>query len=148
MSSLPLVDRDPGGVLSRDEVAGKHGLRHAYPGWAREGMPPRHPLSNAAHRAVTPGGAGAVIGSAWVEAIVGPGETTRLHRHRRTEEIYHIVAGQGWLTVGAEQAAVGPGDTVCIPPGTAHCVENRGTEPLRILCCCSPPYSHADTELL
>jgi mannose-6-phosphate isomerase-like protein (cupin superfamily) len=40
------------------------------------------------------------------------------------------------------------GDTVCIPPGTPHCVENTGTEPLRILCACAPPYAHDDTELL
>jgi mannose-6-phosphate isomerase-like protein (cupin superfamily) len=37
---------------------------------------------------------------------------------------------------------------VLIPPGTAHCVENTGTEPLVILCACSPPYAHEDTELI
>ena len=26
--------------------------------------------------------------------------------------------------------------------------ENTGTVPLKILCCCAPPYSHDDTELL
>ncbi len=43
---------------------------------------------------------------------------------------------------------MGPGDTVAIPPGAAHCIENTGTEPLRILCACTPPYDHGDTHLV
>jgi mannose-6-phosphate isomerase-like protein (cupin superfamily) len=52
------------------------------------------------------------------------------------------------MTLGDATLEVGAGDTVLIPPGTPHCIEATGTEPLRILCCCSPPYSHDDTELL
>ena len=43
---------------------------------------------------------------------------------------------------------VQPGDTICIPPGEAHCIEALGDELLTLLCCCSPAYDHADTELL
>lgn len=43
--------------------------------------------------------------------------------------------------------AVAPGDTVCIPPGTPHSIRNTGVTSLRILCCCSPAYSHDDTVL-
>ena len=82
------------------------------------------------------------------EALVGPGEATALHRHHRSEELYHITAGHGRMTLDDEHFEVGPGDTVCIPPGTPHCIENVGPEPLRILCCCAPPYAHEDTELL
>jgi len=82
------------------------------------------------------------------EAIVSPGQETLLHKHLRTEELYHITGGTGWMTLGEEQFAVAQGDTVCVPPGTPHCIRNTGAEPLRILCCCSPPYSHDDTVLL
>ncbi|HTT38722.1 MAG TPA: cupin domain-containing protein [Burkholderiales bacterium] len=82
------------------------------------------------------------------EAIVRPGQETLLHKHVRTEELYHITSGTGWMTLAEEQFAVVPGDTICIPPGTAHCIRNTGTDPLRILCCCSPPYSDEDTVLL
>jgi mannose-6-phosphate isomerase-like protein (cupin superfamily) len=82
------------------------------------------------------------------EAVVAPGEETALHRHRATEEIYHVLAGHGLMTLGGECFPVAAGDTVCIAPGTAHCIANRGTSDLRILCCCSPAYSHDDTELL
>ena len=82
------------------------------------------------------------------EAAVAPGRETRLHRHRCSEEIYHIAAGQGLMTLGDEKFSVAPGDTILIPPGTPHRIHNTGTEPLRILCSCAPPYSHDDTELL
>lgn len=82
------------------------------------------------------------------EAVVPPGARTRLHRHRTAEELYHVTAGEGLLTLGAETLKVSPGDTALIPPGTPHCIEAIGTAPLRILCCCSPAYRHEDTELL
>jgi len=82
------------------------------------------------------------------EAIVAPGQATTLHRHHRSEELYHITAGQGRMALGNKHFDVSPGDTICIPPGTPHCIENTGTGPLHILCCCAPPYAHDDTELL
>jgi len=82
------------------------------------------------------------------EAIVAPGATTHLHRHPLSEELYHITAGRGRMTLGEDSFDVEMGDTICIPPGTPHCIASTGTEPLRILCCCAPPYAHDDTELL
>lgn len=82
------------------------------------------------------------------EAVVQPGATTSLHRHHASEELYHVTAGMGTMTLGTEQFAVAPGDTVLIPAGTAHRIAATGTDPLHILCCCSPAYSHDDTELL
>jgi mannose-6-phosphate isomerase-like protein (cupin superfamily) len=82
------------------------------------------------------------------EAVVAPGGRTALHRHRVTEEIYHFTAGEGVMTLGAEVFPVAAGDTVCIPPGMPHCLENTGSGPLVLLCACAPAYSHEDTELL
>jgi len=82
------------------------------------------------------------------EATVPAGHRTLLHRHHRSEELYHITAGLGRMTLGTDCFAVQPGDTLLIAPGTAHCIEAIGEEPLRLLCCCAPAYSHGDTELL
>ena|SRR3989344_5028919 len=82
------------------------------------------------------------------EAIMAVGQGTQLHKHQRSEEIYHITAGTGLMTLGQETFSVGVGETICIPPGTPHRIENTGKGELKILCCCSPPYSHDDTELL
>jgi mannose-6-phosphate isomerase-like protein (cupin superfamily) len=67
---------------------------------------------------------------------------------RCTEELYHVTSGRGLMTLGEARFEVGAGDTVHIAPGTPHCIEGLGKEPLVILCCCAPPYAHEDTELL
>lgn len=82
------------------------------------------------------------------EATVAPGTATALHRHRVSEEIYCITQGCGRMTLGSDQFPVAAGDTVCIAPGTAHCIECIGDVPLKILCACAPAYAHEDTELL
>lgn len=84
----------------------------------------------------------------FAEASVPPGIRTRLHRHHVSEEIYHITAGSGIMTLGEQSFNVAPGDTVCIPPGTPHNIRNTGNDELRILCTCAPAYAHADTELI
>jgi mannose-6-phosphate isomerase-like protein (cupin superfamily) len=82
------------------------------------------------------------------EATVPPGAETLLHRHRGTEELYHVTQGAGLMTLGDRAFEVRAGDTVCIPPGTAHRIRNIGGVPLKILCCCSPAYADDDTELV
>jgi mannose-6-phosphate isomerase-like protein (cupin superfamily) len=82
------------------------------------------------------------------EAVVPAGFETLLHKHNQSEEIYHIVVGAGLMTIGQKQFEVTAGDTVCILPGEVHCVKNVADIPLKILCCCSPPYSHEDTDII
>jgi mannose-6-phosphate isomerase-like protein (cupin superfamily) len=82
------------------------------------------------------------------EASILPGGATLLHRHRDSEELYHILSGTGRMTLGPEEFAIAPGDTVLIPPGTPHRLRNVGAEPLRLICACSPAYQHEDTEVL
>jgi mannose-6-phosphate isomerase-like protein (cupin superfamily) len=82
------------------------------------------------------------------EAIISAGATTVLHAHHQSEEIYHITAGQGEMTLGKQRFSVRQGDTICILPGIPHQVRNTGKGPLKLLCCSSPPYSHDGTELL
>lgn len=81
-------------------------------------------------------------------ATVFPGTRTVLHRHRKTEEIYHITAGRGLMTLGDKRFEVLMGDTIGIMPGTAHCIECVGTVALQLLCACAPAYAHEDTELI
>lgn len=87
-------------------------------------------------------------GQSLAEAIVPRGETTHSHRHMRSEEFYHITAGKGLMRLGEDEFTVKSGDTVNIPPGTSHQITNTGGVDLKILCACSPAYSHEDTELL
>jgi mannose-6-phosphate isomerase-like protein (cupin superfamily) len=81
------------------------------------------------------------------EATVPAGASTQAHYHRRSEEIYLFTAGEGRMILGADEARVRAGDCVVIPPGTEHQLVNDGAEPLVLLCCCSPAYSHEDTVI-
>jgi mannose-6-phosphate isomerase-like protein (cupin superfamily) len=82
------------------------------------------------------------------EACVPVGGATLLHRHSESEELYHVLAGSGRMTLGDEEFSIAPGDSILIPPGTPHCLRNTGDQPLRLLCCYAPPYRHEDTEIL
>jgi mannose-6-phosphate isomerase-like protein (cupin superfamily) len=79
------------------------------------------------------------------EATLEPDQATERHYHRLSEEIYVVVKGSGELEVDGETQTIRPGDAVLIPPGAWHSLVNTGSSELRILCCCAPPYSHADT---
>lgn len=89
-----------------------------------------------------------VHAQSFAEAIVEAGITTALHLHRSSEEIYHITQGMGRMRLGADMLDVSAGDTIVIRPNTPHCITNVGAAALKIICACSPAYSHDDTELL
>jgi mannose-6-phosphate isomerase-like protein (cupin superfamily) len=80
------------------------------------------------------------------EAALDEGQATERHYHRRSEEIYLIVAGGGRMEVDGEERDVTAGDAILIPPGAWHTLV-AGEAGARLLCCCSPPYSHDDTYL-
>jgi mannose-6-phosphate isomerase-like protein (cupin superfamily) len=79
------------------------------------------------------------------EATLEPGQATERHYHRASEEIYLMTVGSGVLEIDGETRRVGAGDAILIPPGAWHTLENDGTDPLKLMCCCAPPYSHDDT---
>ena len=81
------------------------------------------------------------------EATIEPGQTTHRHRHCASEEVYYVLAGEGVVEVAARPRRVQAGDAVLIPAGAEHCAMAVGPGPLRLLCACSPPYQHEDTEL-
>jgi mannose-6-phosphate isomerase-like protein (cupin superfamily) len=82
------------------------------------------------------------------EATVPPGSATVTHFHARSEEIYLFTHGSGRMRLGEDERPVTAGDCVVIPPGVPHKLWAGEQEPLVVLCCCAPPYSHADTVLL
>ena len=82
------------------------------------------------------------------EATLKPGASTARHRHSKTEEFYYITQGRALMELDGETRELGLADAILIPAGSSHKITNIGTDLLKILCCCAPPYSHEDTELL
>jgi mannose-6-phosphate isomerase-like protein (cupin superfamily) len=78
------------------------------------------------------------------EASLTAGQATQRHYHLRSEEIYLFLDGGGAMEVDGHVLDVVAGDAVLIPPGAWHALR-AGEEGVRLLCMCSPPYSHDDT---
>lgn len=77
------------------------------------------------------------------EATLPAGGSTQRHWHGESEEFYFLLEGRGVMEIDGVEREVGPGDAILIPPKAWH--QLTATEPLRLLCCCAPPYRHEDT---
>jgi mannose-6-phosphate isomerase-like protein (cupin superfamily) len=76
------------------------------------------------------------------EASMTPGQVTDRHYHKLCEEFYFLLEGTAQMEIDGETCVVGPGDAILIPAGARHQITAQTK--LRFLCCCAPPYDHAD----
>ena len=86
------------------------------------------------------------LGMSLAEAEVAAGGRTRAHFHTSFDEIYYCLEGAGVLYVNGEALPFSPGVYHFMPKGSTHYLS--ATTKLRLLCCCSPAYTHEDTVLL
>ena len=56
-----------------------------------------------------------------------------MHRHTNCDEITICLEGKGRKTLGGETHDVRVGQCMRVPAGVAHCIENTGTEPMKIV---------------
>jgi len=84
-----------------------------------------------------------VLNQSLAEASIPAGRATDRHYHKKSEEFYFLLEGEGTMEIDGETRAVVPGDAILIPPGAWHQI--TASTALRFLCCCAPPYSHDDT---
>lgn len=78
-------------------------------------------------------GEGATL--AWTK--LQPGHEARPHSHPH-EQIVYCVSGRMRFVVGDEEAVMGPGDMVVVPPNVEHWAEVIGDEPVLDLSVFSP----------
>jgi quercetin dioxygenase-like cupin family protein len=68
-----------------------------------------------------------------VVEIFAPGGATPPNTHRAAQEAFFVLKGQGRARAGDAWHAIGPGDTLMLPPGVEHVVENTGAGKLYCL---------------
>ena len=82
--------------------------------------------------------------------FVGVIPTGRAGLHSHTyDEIVYVVAGEGVLHLDGRETPIGRGSCIHLPPLEEHCLENTGTEPMRVLGVFHPsgdPASRASEE--
>ena len=61
-----------------------------------------------------------------VVEIFAPGGATPPNTHRAAQEAFFILRGTGRARAGETWQEIGPGDTLLLPPGVEHVVENTG----------------------
>jgi mannose-6-phosphate isomerase-like protein (cupin superfamily) len=80
-------------------------------------------------------------------AIVKPGEVSLPHR-LTTSEVYYILEGTGTMHIDDQEAEVGPGHTIYIPPHSVQSIRNTGRTDLKFLCIVDPAWRAEDEEVL
>lgn len=61
-----------------------------------------------------------------------------IHTHKVQEQIYHVLEGEGLLTLNGQARVMRRHDYVFVPPGVAHGFSNTGLVPLVFLVITSP----------
>ncbi|MGM0689385.1 MAG: mannose-1-phosphate guanylyltransferase/mannose-6-phosphate isomerase [Bacillota bacterium] len=64
---------------------------------------------------------------------VNPGARLSLQSHRRRAENWVVVSGEAFVTIDDRQIAVKKGESVFVPTGARHRMENRGSEPMVLI---------------
>jgi mannose-6-phosphate isomerase-like protein (cupin superfamily) len=74
------------------------------------------------------------VGSTQATQFVGSIPPGRAPDHfHKYEEVLFILKGEGRMWAGETNTPIGPGSCVYLPKGQVHCVENIGTDELRLL---------------
>lgn len=83
-----------------------------------------------------------------VTQFLGFIERSRAPLHTHTyEEVISVLGGEGILHAGDAHTPIRDGTTIYLSPGTPHCLENAGSETLRLLGVFSPAGSPADKHV-
>ena len=80
----------------------------------------------------------------FAKLIIEPGERSRRHFHKETEEIYYILSGQGRVEIGNETFDIGPGHAIFLPINVSHQIFNTGDRKLVFVCADAPVFDPVD----
>src|SRR5690625_1141418 len=73
------------------------------------------------------------------EVVINPTKGHDIHTHPESDEVLHVIEGEGVQTVGDSGEFPGKaGDGVDVPSGTAHSTFNTGWRQMRLLAIYSP----------
>ena len=83
----------------------------------------------------------ATVGSRFFDYRISsyePGAHVESHVHAVQEQIYHVLDGEGLMTIDGRDHVVRRHDVIFLPPGVEHAIENSGLVDLVFLVITSP----------
>jgi mannose-6-phosphate isomerase-like protein (cupin superfamily) len=60
------------------------------------------------------------------------------HSHRRQEQVYHVLEGEGLMEIAGKTHVVRRHDVIFLPPGVEHAISNTGVSDLIFIVATSP----------
>ena len=75
-----------------------------------------------------------------------PKAQVALHSHKVQEQVYHVIEGEGLMTIDGEEHVVRKHDFIFLPPGVVHAIENTGMSDLIFIVVTSPVSDDAKPE--
>lgn len=67
------------------------------------------------------------------QMVLQPGQRSRIHRHKRQEEVYLVLEGQLSLIVEGEESTLSAGELIRVAPAIRRQLINRGPDRLLLL---------------
>jgi mannose-6-phosphate isomerase-like protein (cupin superfamily) len=67
-----------------------------------------------------------------------PGQAQKVHAHDGSDKVYVVLEGTARVTVGTDEADLGPGQAAIARAGEPHGVRNEGAERLVVLVTMAP----------
>lgn len=81
----------------------------------------------------------------FVHVVVPPAKCSPAHFHRRSEETYYVLSGEGRIAVDDDSGVLRPGDACLIMPGEVHQIHNDQGVPLEFIAVSAPAWTPHDT---
>jgi len=76
--------------------------------------------------------------------ILAPKERSKLHYHKKMDEMYYFVSGEGRVLLEESWREVRSGTAVFIPKRVIHQIDNTGDVPLKLISVDTPPFDTKD----
>jgi len=73
-----------------------------------------------------------------IEERIPPGAGEVAHYHQRARQLFYVLAGELLIQLGEQPFRLSPGDSLHVPPGDRHRVQNQGEVEARFLVVSAP----------
>jgi len=89
--------------------------------------------------------AGEVKSHSLASVTIPPGNASKCHFHKKSEESYYILSGKASLEINDKSYQLQAGEAVLIEPNDLHQISNHGDENLVFLAICVPAWHPDDS---
>ena len=76
--------------------------------------------------------------------FVDPGKESKMHFHKKMEEIYYILDGKGEININGIVTKIKKGYAILLPVGSKHQIRNTGQKVLKFISVDSPSFEEND----